>query len=426
MRSFFLQVGIDKWKQVAIFVSFLLFGFLSLYVTLSYTSSVPWYDSWQIIEMKMENWPVWAIFRAQQNEHRVGLGLLMLDTIGPFFHWDLRIGAYLVWLTLAVSCVLALMVMERLRGSLVVWDLIIPFIFFSVYQWENLTWGYQITFTIFLPIFLAALYLFTVQPGMFRDGALLLLCFLGTVSSAQGLLVSFFIMGFFLFEAFTHGSRRILSLVLAGVSFMLAVTYFWGYDFSPLQDKDRVLLTIGDYIAFAAHLINATVGYQDVALWSGILPSLMLFSLGASTILLFFKAKIQGYVVFSLVLFSVLLTAALSYNRIPLGFDLAKNSRYATLFIPFYFGLYMLLYSMPLRLRNAAVGVTITLYVFVSVAHYGDVLRFAKDEYEAREEFRRCYTANGNMLDCPGNLSEQANIQRTLEFAKEKNISIFH
>lgn len=423
VHSFFAHDGLIKLTIGAFFV---IFGLLSLQISLQYTSAVPWYDSWQLLEMKMENWSLWTLFRAQQNEHRAGLGLLLLNGVLPFMHWDLRVGAYLVWFSLALSCVLALILVRRLRGSFELWDGIIPFIFFSLYQWENLTWGYQITFTIFLPIFLAALFLFTLRPGALRDGVLLVLCFLGTISSAQGLFMSLIIVGFFIFEALTVTTRRMNSLILAAIGFIIASTYFWGFDYFHFQDKHRGFLGARDYAGFVIDLINGSIEYKSKAILSGILPSIMLLSFEASVVLLFRNKNVKDYITFSLLSFSVILISLLAYNRMPLGSGLAYNSRYATLLVPSYFGLYLLLDSTPVKIRNAVVGFMAVLYVFVAAMHYDDVYQLAQEEYDTREEFRRCYVTTRGVQECPGNMSDDDKIQRILEFAQQKNISIYY
>ena len=121
--------------------------------------NLPRLDEWEFVPMLFgnENSVRWAF--ARHNEHRFPLARLVYLGLHMATGHDFRAG---MWLTVALlsACAAILgLAARQLRGCSALIDLSFPVLLLNVGQAENLTMGYQITFTLtvaFVTLFLAA------------------------------------------------------------------------------------------------------------------------------------------------------------------------------------------------------------------------------------------------------------------------------
>src|ERR1700739_1949559 len=146
------------WQPLLVLgVSLILVVRLLLQVS-HYAVNIFFSDQWDLYNATLfEKHSLWEMFRWQHGPHRLGLGALLSKLAESHFRWNSRTEAFLATAIITVAALCALYLKTRLWGSLTIFDIAIPVIFFTPTQYESL-WVTPDFAHGPLPLFLVVLY----------------------------------------------------------------------------------------------------------------------------------------------------------------------------------------------------------------------------------------------------------------------------
>jgi hypothetical protein len=384
----------------------LIFGIGTLaataYLILTTYTTVPNGDEWDVLREYVASnsalplhW-MWA----QHNEHRIVFQKLLLAVDLHFFRgheWPMLLATFLSQLSL--FGVLAFLL--RRVGNLEAWSYrsalgVALYCIFCPSQWENYTWGFQLSFVLVDLFFMTALtaLLLLAQPlALSRRKPRILLAAsvaagaAATICNGNGLLTWLILIAASLALRLrwpVAASYALLGTVLAGL-------YFHGY-MPPSHASPLASLRQPWQI----------VEYVEKYFGSSFLPSPHLawsLQLGAVALpivfgVTFWMARSLGQCTFATGLLAlmgyVFLTACVTaLGRVYLGTDQALSSRYQSYALLFWFAFALLLMT-SLMVRKATTALAALLLVIAalfaaSALSYGSVLEMARDTRSERE-----------------------------------------
>jgi len=329
------------WK-VAALVTLASFGFLVAAVY-HFRVDVPFWDEWELVPLLQKSYAGTLAFRdlvAQHNEHRPLFGRLISIGLIRASHWDTSCGVVANFLVaLATYSILLLQLCRtRLLGARMSVAWVLPglsLLSFSLSQWENWLWDWQVLF--FLHVLAVVLGVALLAGGEARWWRILLASLLGVVAVytvASGMLYWVLVLPL-LATARCAGKGRKAGAIAAWVlCAALCIGYFLrGYHRTAQGQSLQFTLThLGDYLRYIALYLATPVSAfgQDAAIAVGAC-GLLIFV--ASTAYLTLRAKVRlrllaPYLVLGL--YSVGCAAAAGTGRLSLGLVQANSSRYAT------------------------------------------------------------------------------------------------
>lgn len=157
-----------------------------------FSVDVPWWDQWAFVDL-LQAWSrhefgqVVNLLWAQHNEHRPIFPRLIMLMLAEFTGWNVRIEIYFGLLLSALLLIVIGLVFRKTVGNSLWLFVPLAWLVFSLGQWENILWGWQITFYLQALATLGALYLLSTRS--LRDAILAVLCaIVASFSSIGGLL----------------------------------------------------------------------------------------------------------------------------------------------------------------------------------------------------------------------------------------------
>jgi len=343
----------------AIIVVFIIAPILiDLFFIYKYGVNCVYADQWEIVPLFDKLYSGTISFTdlfAQHNEHRILLPRLVMLGLGSLTHYNMVAEMYLSWFLLCIICFILFKLFVRLfgfsKGSVakfvpVVW------LVFGLRQYDNLLWGFQLTYFMVVLFFLLAVYLLAESKKCdWRFGLATLSGLAGTFSLAAGLLVWPIGLIQILFTARTR-SRKLWGLdivktviwTVTGVA--VYIVYFSGY-IQPPQTPS---------LQYSIQNPVMAVNFGLVAFGSPIsLSMLTATSVGASLLLLYIFICVAAilkpntlpfkFPFLSLVLFTLSVVAILAITRSGWKGAIAFESRYTTMTVLGIIGLYTLILS---------------------------------------------------------------------------------
>jgi hypothetical protein len=129
-----------------------LFSFISRYAV-----NILFYDQWSFYSPLFKYKNLWQVFSWQHGPHREGIGLIVTGLLANMTHWDSRADAFAAGVVLCLALLCAFILKRRLFGTLNYFDVIIPFIFLTLFQYEALVDVPNLSYGVF-PVLLIMLY----------------------------------------------------------------------------------------------------------------------------------------------------------------------------------------------------------------------------------------------------------------------------
>ncbi len=431
------------------YASSILFGVTALalifrfcWVVLKYAVNLFFYDEWNAYASLFDRQPLWRVFVAQHGPHRQGLGVVIVTKLLYFAHWDSRIQSF----TIAIAIVLAMILATRLKirafGPLSAWDIAIPVIFLGLGQWEVLLGATGASPEAF-PLLLIVAYCFAwiEGGGVIRNVAVLLINFL-LIFTGFGIFIAGITLLLFGLEAYhgakTHDRGRtktaLLSLAMATASL---ASFFYGYQFNPsvacyqfpYHDPAAYPVFLGlmfaNFLVVKQGMILASILGIGVIL---VVSSLLVWhirALGKDH-----SAERASMLIVILLGFSLTFSAATAVGRVCLGPEAARASRYLTLLIPAFLGIYFSI----LTIRNDGKRVVLA-GIFVLVLLPGCVHRNHKEieDFSAlKQNWKQCYLAHEDIRFCDAETNFQLypcpeciQMKEKLEFLKRNRLNLY-
>jgi hypothetical protein len=165
---------------------------------IKFSVNVPYWDEWALLPFfqrtKLGNIN-FELFFAQHNEHRMFFPKIIFAIFALLSNWNIKVQ---LWFSFLISLINFWLIYKISRKTIIenshlfiFSNILSSFLLFSVIQWENWLWGFQIAWFLIISCMLLAVY-FIIAPSnlslpmrMTISG---IFCFMASFSSAHGLL----------------------------------------------------------------------------------------------------------------------------------------------------------------------------------------------------------------------------------------------
>ena len=217
------------------------------------------------------------------------------------------------------------------------------------------------------------------------------------------------------------------------VSSLIIVSYFLGYEQTRFLGAEKFnVLAFLKYIFFE---INGAIGNYNKHLFGYALIPAVAIVVFVKLLLSSVKTKkVTGYYpILSLMLFSFLFSSATAFGRIGVGMEGAYTSRYATLIIPLYFGLYLYFVKfLNETIKKLILTFLIVFFVFVLSQNNHFNYTYGSQRKTALQNWEECYRYRENVEQCQISAGIQIyhspdliSLESKLQFLKKHKLSFF-
>jgi hypothetical protein len=408
-----------------------------------YSVDVFFFDQWDYLDAFFRNQATVANLFFVQIGHREGLGLLPDIVLYPLTRWNTRVDSFVVGGAIFAAMLLALQLKRRVFGPLSYSDIAIPLIFLTVVQFETLLVTPNPAHSAF-PLLLIMLYCHALlaRNRGFRYAFILVLNYF-LVFTGFGIFMGAVTIGIFFLECYwslrhitaVQFIRPFVGLLIATASL---ASFFYHYVFQPSVPCFKVphshWLKYSEFtvLVFSGFIVPrpVTVSMEVIVLGALILSVLIVILVWHLMHLLqspLCKTNLIGAV---LVGFSLLFAANVAVGRLCLGVKFAFSSRYSTLLIPAFLGIYFYLLSGRwYGMRKVFLGLWIVMLL-------PGALTVPRDEVRqialGKWHWADCYVRTGNIAYCDQSTSfivspseEPSHLQEKLNYLKEHHLNLF-
>jgi len=326
--------------------------------------NILYWDQWGYFQPLFEGKHWWQLFRWQIGPWRLGAAVLSY-LLAELTRWNSRAEAFfigaLVWLTM----VAALWLKRRLFGKLVVYDVAIPMIVLTTAQFQAFAGSVSSAPAAF-PVFLIVLYCLAWTAGhrLWRYGLVLLLNLL-LVYTGYALFMGGVTIALLAVECWRQRADRrgriISSLALLAAALTI-VSFLVNYDFdhfhTSVEQPGQRGARAWEYPMFASLMFGRFVRLKpDGVNWLTYVAAVCgigLFVLSVVALLLHSRrvlaAKVErrrvSLVIVILLGYELLFVMSTALGRAAMGLNVSQSSRFVTLMIPAFLGLYFYLLTL--------------------------------------------------------------------------------
>jgi len=320
---------------------------------------------------------------AQHNEHRIFFPRLVMLSLGYLAQFNNLAEMYFSWLLIFITCIVLLKFYIRYFGTTkraIASFIPVTWLIFSLRQWENLLWGFQIGWFMVILFLVLALYLLatTSRPG-WRFGLAVISACVCSFSSAQGLLIWPIGLIQLLLTWWTQRKGPKWPYIkMVSIWFMIGIlaytVYFVGYNKPPYHPD--LLYFLSNPFSAITYLLVVTGSPLAFDMTSAIGVGILVLPLYifVVAILIYRKLIISPYVPFflSLILFALFTAAILLLSRAGFGAGQAFSSRYTSMTMLGIIGLYLIIIPIEIndKIKLFISGSVITLIVLGTLTTY--------------------------------------------------------
>jgi len=351
-----------KTMERYLYVLFSVLPFVLLCIMLmKYTTNIPFWDDWVLVPLleKMYNGTLgFQDLWAQHNEHRLFFPRIIMLVIAQLTNWN-------IYFELAINVLLGVLiyfvVLKSILGTKEITKprgicALASFIIFSLMQWENWMWGWQIQ--VFLNVLAVYVSLYAFRLHHWR-GYLISVIFgiIATYSFANGILVWPIMLLFLALSPSISKPEKIKRTLFFFAVFLLnVILYYHGYH----KPEHHPSLLYGfqhpwEFIKyFFAYLGSPVAGFEGkISFLCGAL-SFAVFSVIAFHILSKKNNRTTDLLYwFSTALYPILSAAISALGRVGFGYEQALASRYTTFSNMYWIALIMLIVIHTDSIRNS-------------------------------------------------------------------------
>lgn len=409
--------------------------------------NILFYDQWDFLTPLFGNPTAWEMFTRQHGPHRQGLGLFVSQAVGLASHWNTRAECAVIGLILVLVTIAALYLKKRLFGNLTGWDLLIPAITLTYTQIETVVLTPNPAHGA-LPILLVVIscLILTLENIYLRYLGLVFITFFATYTGFGFFLGVVTPVVLFLCVLIHWINKEKTSMTAAGIALFLSIvsfaSFFINYTFSSVQDCYQSPFTkFFDYLSFISLELSTFFGFFSLNnIWlataTGFLALIGLLSVLFAQIWQLWKKRTfdaRNLVIFLLISFSLLFAINSTSGRICNGLAGAQSSRYMTLLIPGFLGLYFAAQNLSQKYRRVTLNsFLIILFIIFPVrtmsdfdkgmGHFAEVKKAWAECYRERESIEGCNQIVGNIIyPAP----EATNMKEKLGMLKENRYNLF-
>jgi hypothetical protein len=412
------------------------------WIAIKYAVNLFYYDEWVTYASLFETQPWWRIFVAEHGPHRQGLGVLVVSKLLSVTHWDSRVQAFSVGVVIVLAMILATYLKIQTFGPISGWDIAIPIMFLGLGQWEVIL-GATGTSPEAFPLILLVAYCLAWNEGrgLFRNFLVLLINFL-LIFTGFGICVAgitLLLLGLQAYHRAKARNRRqaTTAMLSLGIATTSLASFFHGYQFNPAVEcyhfpyRNPAAYPVFMGMMFARFLgakqgviLASILGIAVVAMASSLLLK-HLRTLGEDS----FPDRASLLIVI-LLGFSLTFSAATAVGRVCLGLEGARASRYLTLLIPAFLGIYFCILAVrSKRTRSGLAGIfVLALLPSALQRNHKEIESFSahkqswKQCYLAHEDIRVCDAeTNFQLYPCP----ECIHLKQRLEFLKRNRLNLY-
>jgi len=404
--------------------------------------NVLFYDQWDFLN------PFFGVrlgavklFLAQHGPHREGLGLIADWILYPLTRWNTRAEAFMIGGFILTAMAVALWIKQRLFGRLGYCDLAIPLMFLSLRQFETLIGTPNPAYSA-IPLLLVMLYcLALIQPRQPRRLSLLLVLNIQLIYTGMGIfmgVVTIAVFGLECYVQFRSKSKVNVALPIIGIGVSAAslLSFFAGYRFRPAVDcfefPNRDWTAYPKFVSVMLANFLAQIGPLSWMTWAGgciLLLALAILALAVTQVIRNGATGNIHFVVAVLMANSLLFCANAAVGRVCLGPGAALASRYSTMVVPLFLGMYLFFNTVPMEKIQRLVAATFVIMLVPGTVRYPAGAHWFAN---GKRAWAACYVRMESVADCDRATSfkiypnpERTNLKRKLDYLKEHKLNLF-
>jgi hypothetical protein len=391
----------------------LVYRFFALIDT--YAVNLLFSDQWDIYDPLFREQGLWALFSQQHGPHRQGLGAIVIAIIAGLTQWNSRADAFTVGSIITGAMLAALYLKRRLFGALSITDAIIPLIFLTTTQYESLVITPNPAHGA-LPVLLVLLsaLAWSLRHSLARYTAIVVLNFL-LIFTGFGLFMGLITPPLLALDTYQQARDRrgkawVPPFAALGAALASIYAFSIGYVFEPAIacfrfPHQRPL----EYPWFVGLILARFLGVSygpAMALASVLGSALLVLMVGVLIYHLIILARSglrDRYISMAIVLligYSLVFCANTAIGRICAGPGSSQSSRYMTLLIPAFFGLYIHLQTLRRApVRYAALALCAALLLPLP-SHTRDDIQVTRGFTDGKLLWKACYLRTENIKRC--------------------------
>lgn len=418
--------------MLTVFAAVIVLGYRFFQLIAKHAVEIYFFDQWDFLAPLFRgDAGFFDLFRLQHGPHRQGIGLIATKVLYSVTHWSTRAESFMIGGCIFAAMLLAFVLKRKLFGKISWTDIAIPLIFLTLQQYETLFGTPNASHSAF-PLLLVLTYcLALLQQRRWLRYTLVLAINALLIYTGMGLFMGAVTIAVFALELRSAGRAALLSLVIACATL---ASFFIDYRFSPAVScytfpHSNPL----EYPQFIAISLITFLGVKASATLLTILGSVIL----AIALTIFIRAAFEWstrkeaqpmtLIVAVLIGYSLLFIANTAVGRVCLGLpSAAQPSRYTTLLIPAFFGIY--LYLLTLCFRH----IVLLLFLCALIPGIAIQPRGAHWYSNGKREWLTCYQRTKDIGQCDASTRfpiypdpARTNLQWKLDYLKAHKLSFF-
>jgi hypothetical protein len=410
----------------------------------TYAVNLLFSDQWDTYNPLFREQGLWDLFSYQHGPHRQGLGSIVTKIVAGLTQWNSRADAFTVGALIAVAMLAAFYLKRRLLGTLTFTDTMIPLIFLTTTQYESLV----ITpnpahgaLPVLLVLFSALAW--DLRHSLARYTAIVALNFL-LIYTGFGLfmgLITPLLLALDIYQQARAGHRRAWAPPLTALALVLASVYAFsvGYVFQPAigcfhfphQRPWEYPWFVG--LMFARFL---GVNYNQSAALAAVLGCMLLVLMIGVFVyhtLILVRSGLRDWgastAISILIGYSLVFCANTAIGRICAGLDSSQSSRYMTLLIPAFLGLYLHLLTLRSTPVRYAMLVLCAALLLAPLLDSNDA-KVMRGFTIGKQRWQACYLKTENIERCDRVARLQIylappELRERLAYLKEHHLNLF-
>lgn len=383
-----------------------------------YAVNIPFWDQWDVIYLfdKYDRGDLtFSDFWAQHNEHRLVFPKLLFLLLGLISNYNVR---YEIAMNVILALINYMVIIAHIHKNRsfyhftyhhkILWVVCSAFIF-SLIQWQNWMWGFQIQWFLCMTGVIVGAYIFSNDPINFKTIWLLFLCgILATFSLAGGMLYWIIIFLFLLFYAIKIKQKKMYQMVCIWGFLFIGVLIAYLNQYQKPEVHPSLLFFIDHPIQFieyflgylGAPLAGDSLSDFNQEFIPAVFRAIAIGAVGVVTYLVFLFRHIvhsnhndfqKSSFFLMLGLFSILSACLTALGRGGFGVRFALASRYTTISIGLWLSLFFIIFSYLINQNKETRSVTTGRRVIYYLALWGIFLSVILGSHLSIPLFRRMY-----------------------------------
>jgi hypothetical protein len=373
-------------------------------------------DQWDFYNPLFTHQNIWQIFTWQHGPHREGIGLIVTKLIADSTRWNSKVDSLAIVVLISVAMVFAYILKYKLFGLLTLWDLTIPLLFLTLFQYEAIIITPNLSYGAFpvLMIMLYCLTLVVLDKKIIRYIILLALNFL-LIYTGWGLFMGPITIILLLMDLYVS-LRAHKEWLVPGIAAIIAIfsqlSFFINYRFNPAVDcfdLSTAYMYFPQYPVFIGLILAASFGLH-VRLLGALAtpPGLVLLAVLIFIFIYHVRRIIQhgmdkeklSLIITILITYSALFCINTTIGRICTGLPRAQVSRYVTLLIPAFLALYFHLITIKTSKLSVLILATFMVMASVGSLPLGVVEGLASQVHDSKASWKSCYLQTHDTNTC--------------------------